>query len=383
MKITPLVLHGYVNIPRWTSLFSEALPVSTIVVVAGGNTVINCSAPHGVAVSGAIGVSITDAETPNAISAAVVQPDGDILITTASDHDLTMGWVTSVHVEGFTSASINGTRLLVDVPSPRQFVLRPGGVVASITLNGAEKLLEHLEAELTGWHAVQATSATALTFATPASVTRSYTVLTPVVVRSMKIFGARDPDAAERHYTENGAKKAAMFVCPESSVMAERVGGKGENGAGVDYRQRLADGFSVVIFLPSADTAAHVRCIDQAQGEVFKAVLRTFLGLQLDRSELIDAGGFSTTLHAHGSANITNNAVYVHKYDFHAPAMITNADGISPWNWSQIDDAAVTAGTPVTSVQAVGAPALKELDFTGILHDGLPTPLTGTFTVQE
>jgi len=397
MKITPLVLHAFVHIPRYTAAFSTALPVSNIVVTAGGNTVLNCSAPHGVPVGSSIGVSIVDAESPNSIAAASVLASGDILLTTAHDHDLTtspdtyrfQAWNTVCKLSGFADSKINGTRQLVEVRSRRQIVIKPGGEVGSVSLTGSEILLERIELGLIGWHAVTATSTTALRFTTPAVVDRSYTIATPVVVNDVKIFGARDPEAAYKQYTQGDDKIApthgAMFICPEQGVVAERAtSARGQTvaefGPGIEYRQRLADGFQVVIFLPSVRTSAHVACIDMAQGEVFTAVLRTFNGLRLPRPELFDGGTYASVFHGHGSGSVTNNAVYAHRYDFQSPAYLTNADAIAPWDWTESGD----GGTgPITDVVPIGTPPLRDLDFTGILHDGKPQPLFGKFKVNQ
>lgn len=396
MKITPLVLHGGVNIPKWTSVFSDPFPVTQISVVANGQCTITCPSAHGVQIGDKIGVSITDANTPNAITAAAVLGSGDVLITTSFDHDLTTtpdpnlsaAWSLVSNLTGFSSNWLNGNRQLVEVRSARQFVVRPGSEISTITLTGSEKLLERLEAELIGWHSATATSATTLTFRTPDSVMRTYTVLTPIVVRNIRIFGALNPEVAYRQYTQDDAKftpsYSAMFVCPEATVNAVRASGSksgavADIGPGTDYRQMLTDGFEIVVFIPSANSSAHVKAIDLAQGEVFKAVLRSFYGLKLERSELVDGGSYASVFFAHGGASSTNNAVYSHRYTFQSSAYLTNADAIAPWNWSQIDDTAIAAGTPPETVLPIGVPSFHELDFTGILHDGKPQPLLGSF----
>ena len=43
------------------------------------------------------------------------------------------------------------------------------------------------------------------------------------------------------------------------------------------------------------------------------------------------------------------------------------------------DDAVMRA---LCNLVEADAPSLRELDFTGILHDGMPSPLYGTFEVQ-
>ena len=127
MRITPLVLHAARRVPALTGRFSDPLNVASISVVAGGTTTLTCSAAHGVATGVSIAVSITDAMTPNPITAAVVDADGNIRLTTQYAHDLTTTpdptkakpWNTSATLDGFGSALIDGVKQLVSAPDRR------------------------------------------------------------------------------------------------------------------------------------------------------------------------------------------------------------------------------------------------------------------------
>lgn len=395
MKLLPLVIHGGNIIPRYTSRFSDALAVSSIAVVEGGSITITTTAPHGVTVGQQTALSITDADTPNPITAAIVTADGDIEITTQYDHNQAFGasnnadLITTVKIAGFTNALINGTRQITAIPAQNKVRFTPGGEVSSITLNSAEKLLEKMEGEVIGWHAATAATTTTLTIPTPDAVQRSYTALNPIVVRNIRIFGAIDLDAALAHFTRDDAAltKAHLFIVPPTVTKASRsnfsqTDGLGEVGPGSDYRQLLQDGFTALAFLPGKTTAAHVACYDLAVGELFRAILRTYRGLKLPTSELAACGSsYVALLNQHEPILVSNRAIYVHAYKFELMVELTNEDAISPIDWSLLDDAAIADGDPPTSVPPTGAPVIRGLDFTGILRQGFPSPLTASVEI--
>lgn len=390
MKLLPLVIHGGLHLPRWTDLFSDRLDVASIEVVAGGQTALICNGGHDLPIGSKLAVSITDAETPNPIIAATVDADGNIVCETEFDHDLTFTpdpdrfdpWHETVKVTGFPNPLVNGTRQLVAVPDRTSFVFLPAGDVASISLTGSEVMFDRLDYEIVGWHAATVVDATTLAFPTPATVARSYTVTTPVVVTNIRIAVALHPDAALSQLTMDGDNavidKGHIFILPQRVTApgsAQRV------SAGSDYRVALNDGFTVLVFLPSAGTAAHAKAIDKAQGEIFKAMLRTFHGLQLRRSELSCGNVFVSQFESHQGASVTNRAIYAHEYEFQAPAQLVSNDSILPWEWAAIDDSVLDTETPDT-VHSIGTGSFAELDVIGILHHGHPSPLTGTYEVD-
>lgn len=393
MKITPLVLHGGLILPRHTPLFSDALPVASIEVEPGGLTTLICSSPHGLATGATMAVSITDAETPNGVTAVSIDADGNLVLTTSVPHNITTtpdparykAWNETATLGGFGDDDIDGIRQLVAAPDANTIVVVPGAEIASVTLTGSEAVLERLDYDVVGWHAVTASSSTTLTFPTPAAVTRSYTVEAPVVVRDIRIMGALDFDTALALYAPDDVDmkllRPTMFVLPRPANI--RRSGAMDMGPGSDYRRTLDDGFIVLVFIPAQSTVGHVRAIDLAQHDILSAVLRTFNGLRLRRSEFFDAGPHYAQIDSHQGAHaLKSRALYAHEYVFDAPAILTNADAIAPHDWADIDDAVIQAGTPPTSITSGGVPAWRGLDITGILHHGHPSPLIGSYDME-
>lgn len=392
MKLLPLIIHAGIQVPRWTSLFSDTLPVATLAVTPGGNAVLTCSSAHGITVGTDTAISVTDALAPNPITAASVLGDGTVLLTTEYPHNLSASpdatrfraYSTFARMSGFASALINGIRDLVATPTPTTLVISPGDEVASITLNGAEVLLENLEFEMTGWHKATATTTTVLTFPAPDTVTRAYTVTSPTVVTNIRVYGAIDHEAAIRMLSPDGdlleIDKGHLFILPQR-VRAKSKFNLTSAHPGADYRQEIDDGFTLLAVLPSAGDKAHVGALDRCQGEVFKAVLQSFQGLKVLRGELCAPGSYVAMFDSHQGGVHANNAVYVHEYVFKAPFQINNLDALAPYRWTLLDDVALDGGAVPDSIYAEGSAPFGSVLLTGIFHKDHASPLSGSYTI--
>ena len=381
MQITPLYRHAAMRLPALTSLFSDALAVTDIDVVSGGTTTITTSAVHGVTIGEYAALSITDALTPNPVTAAVkVGVTDDWTITTQYDHGLTTtpdvlratAWDASTVLDGFTDAEMNGTLQLVSVTDRNTFVVRPSAL-ASLTLNTNEAQLKSLEFAMVGWHRAVWATTTTLTFPTPAAVTRSYTVLAPTVARNIRVMGSVSLDLFMRKYVLDDASinDNTMFICPRDSarVTSKVSDDRTRSGATVALNARVEDGFDVYVLLPAHTSNSGVAAVDLAHGDILRAVLRTFNGLNLPRSEFGCGNTYGAYLDTHGIVN-HHGPTYVHQYSFSANADLSNDDMIKPYE--QADLPAIGSD----SVQRVGAPAYRDIVFTGIAINGEPGLLT-------
>lgn len=395
MKITPLALHAMARIPALTDVFSDALDVSTIVVVAGGTVTINCATPHGL--SGSAAVAITDALTPNPVTGAQVLANNDVQIATQHDHDLTgtapgyQAWHEFAKLEGFDAGVLNGDIQLISVDSRTQFTVRPSSASGAITLNGSEALLERLESELIGWHAVTVQDATTLVFDAPATIARSYTVTTPKLVANTRIWAALDIDSFLAHFIRQDAPgqiqldEHAMVVTPliTASLSKDRRSQSAaltEAAPGSVIQQLLLDGFNVYVICPTETDPGAVRAVDLCQGEVFQAVLRAFNGLSLPYRQLDDQSKYVAWLDQHG-VNAFNRVHYVHEYVFQVPTYLTQGDTITPPDFVVAE--AVDGTVEQDTLHPIGAPALRDLMLDGITLKGHPQPLTANIQVDQ
>jgi len=383
VQITPLHTHAVLRVPALTGLFSDSLGISSIDVVADGTTTITTDAAHGVTVSSSIAVSITDAPYPNPITAAVKQSNGDYLITTTNDHDLTTtpnpeisaAWNTIATLRGFTDSNMNGSLQLVSVSDRRNFTVRPSAPVESVTLNGSEEQLVNLEFELVGWHKVTAASATTLTFPTPEFVVRSYTADQITAALNHRIYGLESGELVMRKYvlddTALNANELVMFVTPRDSVRF-RSSLLGDHYAQSAYHPTVEDGFDIIIVFPASASSAGVSPVDLAHGEILRAIMKTFNGLNLPLATSYPcAKARDAEIISHGRVS-HDGSRYVHIYNFGVNVELTKDDRIQPHEVADIVNATSD------NVWPNGFPAYRDLSVTGISSLGEP----GLFTIN-
>lgn len=410
MKITPLVYLCAFRVPALTDLFSDNVPIASMAVVSSGNITLTASAPHGVAIGAQQGVCVVDALTPNPITALSQIGDGSnqILVTVAYPHALTTTpdaalyapWNLVAFLNGIGVSLLQGNVQLVAVPTQMTLVVQPGALVAlpgSIPAGAA--LLERLDREIIGWHAATATSPTALTFPTPATVTRNYTVNSPKVVKNIRVWGAVDLTHALSHFTRGDEANATvlnqsyMFVMPHGQARLSRnresrTDLATENTPQTDIREMLIDGIEIIVVLPAERYGGAVACMDRCQGQVFTAMLQTFNGLKIPRSELFSNGSdYVLFLSDHGVVQY-DRANYVHSYRFEAGSQLTSQDCVLPFQIPDISaiDIAIQGGNtiPTTTIQAFGSVPFNGIVFSpGIGQDDGPGLLTASITLPS
>jgi len=381
VQITPLHTHAVLRVPALTGLFSDSLGISSIDVVADGTTTITTDAAHGVTVSSSIAVSITDAPYPNPITAAVKQSNGDYLITTTNDHDLTTtpnpeiaaAWNTIATLRGFTDSKMNGSLQLISVSDRRNFTVRPSAPVESVTLNGSEEQLVNLEFELVGWHKVTAASATTLTFPTPEFVVRSYTADQITAARNHRIYGLESGELVMRKYvlddTALNANELVMFVTPRDSVRF-RSSLLGDHYAESAYHPTVEDGFDIIVVFPASASSAGVSPVDLAHGEILRAIMKTFNGLNLPAATSYPcAKARDAEIISHGRVS-HDGSRYVHIYNFGLNVELTKDDRIQPHEVADIVNATSD------NVWRKGFPAYRDLAVSGLAIQGEPGLLT-------
>ena len=386
MEITPLYRHAAMRLPAVTGRFSTPLAVTSLAVVKDGLTTVNCTAAHGVTVGASIAIAITDAPYGNPIESATRESNGDWTIETTNDHNLTRtpdpdiaaSWDLVARLSGFADSAMNGTLQLVSVSDRFTFTVRPGSSPASITLTGDEIQLANLDFEMVGWHKVTATTATALTFPTPANVLRDYTVDSPTVVKGIRVFGAVDLDTVMMKYVRDDAETVAneitMFLIPQDRTRVRPFSRGNFTGIGPSQAAHytVEDGFQVIVLIPSG-TSAGVTALDLAQGEILRAIIRTFNGLKIQRAGIPNGKVYDAQLVELGAVP-HDWKTYVHSYSFAAHVDMSSDDRIRPHEIADIESAIVGS----TSVSPVGAPPYREIEFGGLTHSGEPGILTAT-----
>lgn len=409
MRVTPLKLHACARLPALTDVFSTPFAVAAMSVDPASIT-IETPASHGIAIGQTTGLSVVNADTPNTVAAAVVNADGTLTLTLVNDHTLTSPeWTPTVKLGGFSATLLNSNVQLKSVDAANQFTVRPPFDLTSITLTGSEVLLERMEAGVIGWHQFTAIDSTHLRCDAPPGIERSYTVANPRIVSDVRVFAALDLDTAKAQYvrgykpnatsqTDDEIAKTWMVICPWPAMRVSqdrmaRTDLTTERTALSSRRRMLVDGYYVFVAIPAEFYGGAVGASDLANGPILAAVLQTFDGLILPRSEFFEATTYVHTVVEHGAtiASTYDGATYWHGYSVEAPAELTQWDGLQPYEWPAIDEAKMTVASglgPATpggalvpaSIAPIGTVALRQISFTGpgIRHDEAPQPLTAT-----
>lgn len=404
MQITPLVLHAARRIPGLTGLFSTRVPAGSMQVEAGGLTTITTTGGFGPAVGQDVVLTIVDVAAPNPITVAERLAPDQIKLTTLYDHDLTGSnpnysnvWDDTVKLSGF-GPLLDGTVQLSSVLNRRDFVVVPHEDVDTITIDGGETLLESMEGDLVGYHRATAASANTLTFQTPPGITRSYTVLDPVVALNPRIFGTLElatlMSVYVREEESRPANELAMFIAPSDVRTSRSRNTRGDALAdvsdGSDYRLNIVDGFDVFVVIPTGKSMSAVAAIDAANGPVLRAVLGTFYGYKPSMPELCGGVTYAAIPKGHAAATYTK-ANYVHRYSFEVQAQLTNADAIPQFDlpdfpvpdWaSGGPDSGTDPGTMPDTLNSVGTTSLFDILVPGLKHDGKPGQLSANINMD-
>lgn len=404
MQITPLVLHAARRVPALTGLFSTRLPAASMQVVTGGSTTITTTGAHGIAIGQKVVLTVVDVEAPNPIVAAERLAADQIKLTTQFDHDLTGSnpnysntWDEAVKLGGFGSL-LDGTVQLSSVLNRREFVVVPHAPVATVTIDGGETLYESLEGDLVGYHRATSATANTLTFPTPAGVTRSYTVASPIIALNPRIFGTLElatlMAAYVREEEERPANELAMFIAPADVRTSRSRNTKGDALAditdGSDYRLNVVDGFDVFVVIPTGKSMSGVAAIDAANGPVLRAVLGTFFGYVPKMPELCGGLTYAAIPKGHAAATY-NKANYVHRYSFEVQAQLTNADAIPQFDFPDFPVPDWASGGPLSdadpgtmpdTLNSIGTASLHDILLSGIKHDSKPGELTANINMD-
>lgn len=417
MMITPLVRLAAARIPSLTDLFSDTLSLASMVVTQGGNTVLTTTSAHSLLVGSQVAIAVVDAFCPNAITAIefVDGPGSDVLVTVSFEHSLSttpdatlyQAWDAFANLTGLGVVALEGPIQLVSVPSRSTIIVRPASSLSSLpgTIPGGAALLERLERDIVGWRAATVASTTTLTFPTPASVTRSYTVANPKVCTNIRVWGGVDLQHVMRHYSRDDEAdqppqpldQCFLFITPPRTVRLSRdrytrSDAMAEITPTADFRQTLLDGFEIHVALPAERYGGAVACVDRANGPILAAVLKTFNGLRLYRPELAQPVSDHVAFLTDHSTARYDRANYWHTYRFEAPAQLTNGDCIAPVDVPIVDDIAVaimnsppgTPDIPITPVQPPGTVPFDGVWFGpdpqyGIWQQDQPQPLVAIF----
>lgn len=333
--ITPsdIVKHLKTYLPLFTSLFTEALTVSSATISAGNVLTVN-STGHGRSPGQNIVITGGTVRNPLNTSALI---GSTVQFTTDYDHDLIRPSLPNddqtLSLGGFGNVW-DGEHDIIDVPNRQNFTINlPTGEVAAPPVDGSQYLIEAL---LTGVYQVD-TVPDADSF----TVNLSDSPLIPLgtvdnltIMNGFRIAAAADFNRAKAAYSKQGIDEPYLFVIMTDTDVSKDRHTMNDGVAGVTRQNemllRLLQSFSTSVFIPTTTDLSGADAQDLAYGELFTALISSLFGVGFEGSKI----KYVNVPSGMGPGEY-NSAYYVHVYDWQLPFVINFENG-----FLEIDDVA-------------------------------------------
>lgn len=323
---TPSAYNGDFSVTATSStVFTYAIAGSPVTPATGTITV---SPPHGLSTNNYI--NIKGAEAPVVIS-ALTQTGNVATAVTATDHDLTEGYQSTVFIAGAEQAEYNGTKTLLTVPNRRTFTFEiSGDPVSPATTLDVLLAYDAKERGYNGRYQITKVNASKFNYATTGAP-YSPCIGSPVAQSGIRITGAVSADRAAAAYTaQNPDKYWAFVVLGDTTISKDRhilSDASAVVGAGSSLQQLEIQGFSVFVFAPATTEIAARATRDQMEDvriSLYKSLLTKRFG-----SELSSVQTMGVTAAGHQFLDY-NTAYYVHQFNFTITQYITYDDAFNP-----------------------------------------------------
>lgn len=337
MKAEYVIRQLFSELPKHSDLFSDTIPMSSIVASLGVVTV-TTAVPHGLVNNDYVTIQGITIENP---IVSLTQINGIASAETANNHDLTENWQDQVEIQGANEALYNGMHDLLTVPSRTTFTYAIDPLAPPVA-TGSIFLRETICLTFNGSFQITVTSPTTFTYtALDPNLTAIGIILPESFLRANhRVSGAVDLERMILSYTKQGNNKLWLFVVlgnvdvnRERSINTDVSALNSNESAG--FRQRLILEFSIYAVTPSTQSIAG-RYERDLMHDVFIAINKSLLLAKFRTGTSIPETSGVTTL-GHGFANYAN-AYYVHEFRYQMTQDIIY----------QSKDANDTAGGPCT-----------------------------------
>lgn len=334
MKLNDVADQLRVLLPRYTSLLSEYLSITSVTAVGGVATIVT-SAPHGLTTGRFVILNGVGRQTP--ISATSVPAALRVGFETSIDHDVTMNWFADpedastdgrVRLGGFTTAQWNGLHELSSVPNRRNFQVKTA--LTAPVLNGAEYILEVEAGGMIGAYPIISINSTNFSIAGgfPDGDYLGGTISKMPRI-SVAITGV---DAWTRLITPQTDDAISIVVIPlpvrTSKDRREYSDAVAAQTKGQDVRLKLIDGFTIAIVVPTHKQLSAGRAIDLCRHDLRGPLYRCLYGAIFPTGTSL-AGDYKAIPISDEVLNY-DHSILVYGYDFQIPYDIATGDAVSP-----------------------------------------------------
>jgi hypothetical protein len=322
MRISDIVRQLRIVFPKYSDVLSDTITDSFIGATEGEANIFMPGSPHGLTTGDPVVLQNFRLEVP--IVSVTPGTTNTYYIETASDHDLSEGWHSTVLLDGFTDPDWDDAFSLVTVRSSTVFEIvssLPGPV-----LTGNEILLANRSDGVNGYY--------------------SATVIGPEILRifgdiadgsykageistNIRIAGAVDIARAVEQYTKQGIEDVWAFVVPNDVDVSKDMHTSSDATATMmrgseEFRLRVIDGFTLYLIKSTKQDIGGVGAVDLFRHDLVLPILKSICGVKFPMG-LTTGPDFRTVLRGHGVAQY-NRAYLVYAYDFEQPVDIVDSD---------------------------------------------------------
>ena len=278
MKAEDIIKQLYINLPDFTDLFSDQIPVSNVSIL-GSLVTVTTSVPHNL-ITGRQ-VTISDAKTVTPIS-SITRIGNLATVITSIDHDLTEGFFDNVEISGADQSDYNGTHILRSVPNRRTFSFVVSNNPATPATGSNIALLNGGVVNFNDRYTINVLNSTQFTFSIIGN-----TNIAPINLKihsNIRISGAVSVERAIESYTKQNANNLWAFVVLDDSLVSKDrqifSDAITTRANCVDFRLRLLKNFSVYIVIPSTQSISGRQQRDLIE-DIEPYLYRSILGLKL------------------------------------------------------------------------------------------------------
>lgn len=359
MKIKDIVNQLHILLPKYTSLFSNVLAISSINVTTTLATIVTTDA-HDFEAGEAVSIANVVLNTP--ISG--VSQDGLLFtFTTSIDHDLNFTDDQNITIAGFTDSAWNDSFVLKAVANRTSFTVQSANTIP--TLNSNEILEEMRVDGINGLRSITVVNSTTFTIS-GTFIAGEYTGGSVNV--DIRIAGSATLERAEQQYTEKSTDEFWAFVVMNDIDVSKdrntRNDGVSTKDAGSDMRQRILDGFTINIFVNATEDMAATDVLDTCRHDLLRPIMRSVLGAKFDTG-LTENNKFKVVLTGAGIGDGGySKAILIYTYAFELPYDLTQCDGVEELN--------TRAFRNINYTQQIGGDDTTDMTVTNINLDESP-----------
>jgi len=324
MKAQEIFNQLITYLPLQTNLFNDILNVSLTCNASKVVTAIT-SIPHGL-ITGNV-ICIKNALEKLSI-VSITSSNGVATATTATNHDLTMNFQSSVNISGAVQSEYNGIKTLLSVPTRKTFTFEITGTPVS-PATGTIYLNELRADGYNGMFNITKINDTSFTY----TALRVLGIQTGTAQLSLmpRIFVATDIERVVELYSEKQDNNYCLFIQLAGTTASRdrnvRSDATYEYMKGREYTQQLMQQLNLYIFAPTTNTSNAGNIMDTMQ-DIRKYLINCLAGFNLNN--LYTSNEECLLTFVSDDIELYNGAFLVYRFTFETIFEITKADIFHP-----------------------------------------------------